>query len=188
MPARSAVKRLPDDVRGTLEVWLKDFLAGRLTLDEVMDRLSAQVAMAGVDPEATPSRSAVYRYAQNFERVVQRLERTRELTEMLSQQLGPEVADGKGVQVMIQAVQSLSYDLLANLEDGVALDPKSIHDLAKATHHLASAQKTDADRALKIQAETRKAAAEDVREACAEKGLSEDVAEFLFERVLKLNR
>ncbi|WP_333896268.1 phage protein Gp27 family protein [Brevundimonas aurantiaca] len=184
MAATSAVKRLPDDVRSLLEGWLKEFLAGRLSLDEVMVRLEGHMALSGLDPQAAPSRSSVHRYAQKFEAVVQRIERSKELTNLLAEQLGPEVADGRGVQVMVQAVQSLTYDLLASLEEGTAVDPKAIHDLAKAAHHLAAAQKTDADRALKIEEAVRRKAAADVAKLGRKLGWSAETAKSVREEIL----
>lgn len=188
MAARSAVKRLPDDVRTLLEDWLKAFIAGDLTLDEVMSRLEGHMALAGVPAEAAPSRSSVHRYAQKFEAVVQRIQRSRELTDLLAEQLGPAVADGRGVQVMVQAVQSLAYDLLASMEEGTPVDPKAIHDLAKATHHLASAQKTDADRALKVEAEALKKAAKAAATVGREMGWSADTARKVRESILGVGK
>lgn len=185
---RSAVKRLPTEVRSTVEGWLKEFAAGRLTLDEVVARLDAQWTMIAPPDVPKPSRSSLHRHAQQLEKVGERIRRSQEMTAAFAEAVGPQVADGKGVQVMIQAVQSLVYDLLGSIEDGAGVDPKAIHDLAKAAHHMAAAQKTDADRALKIEAETRKRAAAEVKEACAERGLSDEVAEFLFARVLNLDK
>lgn len=185
---RSSVKRLPAEVRGPLEEWLKEFLAEEISLDQVVERLEGLVAFHGLDPEIVPSRSAVHRYSKSFDKVVQRLQRSAELTKLMSDELGPAVADGQGVQLMVRLLQGLTYDLFASIEDGTPIDPKTIHDLAKATHHLAAAQKTDADRAMKIEAEVRKKAAADVKEACTERGLPEDVAEALFQRVLKLEK
>lgn len=186
--SRSAVARLPKDVRATVEGWLKEFAAGRLTLDEVTARLDAQWGMIAPAELPKPSRSSLHRHAQKMEKVGERIRRAQEMTAAFAEAVGPQVADGKGVQVMIQAVQSLVYDLMASLEEGATLDPKAIHDLAKAANHMAAAQKTDVDRALKIEADARKAAAAEVREACAERGLSDDVADFLFQRVLKLDK
>ena len=188
MSARSAVKRLPPEVRKVLEDWLKEFLAGDLTLDQVMARLDGQLAMLGLDPAVAPSRSSIHRHAKGFQAVVERIQRSRELTELLAQQLGPEVADGRGVQVMVQAVQSLTYDLIGSIEDGKPVDPKTIHDLAKAAHHLAAAQKTDADRALKIELEARrKAAAAGGKEARAQ-GLTEDKVRAIEKAILGVDR
>lgn len=188
MGARSAVKRLPEGVRTLLEGWLKLFLSGEKTLDQVMSLLEGQMAVAGIDPEAAPSRSAVHRHAQKFEAVVERIQRSRELTDLLAEQLGPAVADGKGVQVLIQAVQGLAYDLLANIEDGTALDPKAIHDLAKAAHHMAAAQKTDADRALKIEQEVRKKAAAAGGAEAKAMGLTEDKVRQIEKAILGVDR
>lgn len=188
MSVRSSVKRLPKEVRQPLEEWLKEFLAKEISLDQVVDRLEGLVAFHGLDPEVTPSRSAVHRYAQSFDKVVKRIQRTREMTDLLAEQLGPSVADGRGVQVMIQAVQSLAYDLLTNLDEGTPVDPKSIHDLAKATHHLASAQKTDADRALKIEAEVRKKAAASAGAEAKAMGLTEDKVRQIEKAILGVER
>ncbi len=184
MGVRSAVKRLPDEVRADLEQRLKDFLKGELTLDQVMSWLEGYAALVGVDPEAVPSRSSVHRYAQNFESVVQRIQRSRELTDLLSEQLGPAVQDGRGVQVLIQAVQGLTYDLLATIDEGTALDPKAIRDLAQAAQLMASAQKTDADRSMKIEAEVRRKAAADVQKLGKKLGWSAETARTVREEIL----
>lgn len=184
MARPSSVKKLPSEVRTNLEAWLKAFIAGELSLDQVMERLDGIAALHGLEPVAIPSRSAVHRYAQKFEAVVERIQRAKELTNLLAEQLGPEVADGRGVQVMVQAVQSLTYDLLASLEEGTAVDPKAIHDLAKAAHHLAAAQKTDADRALKIEEDVRRRAAADVAKLGKKLGWSAETAQTVREQIL----
>lgn len=188
MPARSAVTRLPEEFRSLLEEWLKKFLAGDKTLDQVMSMLEGQMAMAGLDPADAPSRSSVHRHAQKFEAVVQRVQRSRELTDLLAQQLGPSVADGKGVQVMISAVQGLAYDLMASIEEGTSVDPKAIHDLAKAAHHMAAAQKTDTDRALKIELEVRKKAAASAGAEAKAMGLTEDKVRQIEKAILGVER
>lgn len=184
MSVRSSVKRLPDSVRGPLEGWLKEFIAGRLSLDEVTERLGQLLDFLGMDPGTAPSRSSIHRYSQSMEKVIERIQRSKELTDLMAEQLGPSVADGKGVQVMIQAVQGLAYDLLSTIEEGTAVDPKAIHDLAKAAHHMAAAQKTDADRALKIEAEVRRKAAADVQKLGKKLGWSADTARSVREEIL----
>lgn len=188
MGARSAVKRLPEDVRKLLEEWLKSFIGGDLTLDEVMSRLEGQMALAGVPEDAAPSRSSVHRYAQRFEKVVERLNRSRELTDLLAEQLGPTVADGRGVQVMVQAVQGLTYDLLAALEEGTPVEAKTIHDLAKAANHLANAQATDAARSLKIEENALKKAAAAAKAVGRELGWSADTAAKVRESILGVGK
>ena len=171
-----------------LEEWLKDFLKGTFTLDEVMTRLEGQMALVGLPAEAAPSRSSVHRYGQKFEAVVQRIQRSKELTNLLAEQLGPAVHDGKGVQVLIQAVQGLAYDLLANIDEGTSLDPKSIRDLAQAAQLMAAAQKTDADRALKVEAETLRKAAAAAKAVGRELGWSAETAATVRERILGVGK
>lgn len=185
MPARSAVEKLPPEARAIVEGWLKEFLGGRMTLDEVMLRLDAQWSMLAPD-DAPPSRSSVHRHAQKFEKVAQRIRRSQELTQMFADAAGPQVADGKGIQVMVQAVQSLIYDVLSKLEEDETLDPRAIHDLAKAANHMASAQKLDADRALKIEQEVRKKVAAEVKEELKDspRGISDEVADAVYKRIL----
>ncbi|MCW5723455.1 MAG: DUF3486 family protein [Maricaulaceae bacterium] len=185
MPARSAVERLPKAIRDTVEGWLKEFLAGRLTLDAVMDRLDAQWAMLAPD-EPMPSRSSLHRHAQKFEAVAERLRRSKELTQMFAEAAGPQVADGKGLAVMVQAVQGLIYELLAGLGENDVLDPRAIHDLAKAAQHMAAAQKLDADRALKIEQEVRKKVAEEVQDEHRARGISDETADAVYKRILGL--
>lgn len=184
MGARSAVTKLPVEVRKLLEEWLKDFLAGDLTLNEVMSRLEGHMALAGVPAEAAPSRSSVHRYSQGFEKVIQRVQRSRELTNLMAEQMAPAVSDGKGVQVLIEAVQGLAYDLFASIEEGTPIDAKTIHDLSKAAHHMAAAQKTDADRALKVEAETLKKAAAAATKLGKKLGWSAETARTVREEIL----
>ena len=188
MVARSAVARLPDEVRSQLEEWLKEFLAGRRSLDEVMTRLEAQMALLGLLPDDAPSRSSVHRYAQKFQTVVERVQRAQQFRELLVDAVGPQVGDGRGLHALSAAFESLCYDMLSALEEGETLTPKALMEFGKAIHHVSAALKTDADRALKVEEKTRKDAAADVKAACAEKGLSDDVADFLFQRVLKLDK
>lgn len=182
------MKRLPDPLRKDLEERLKTFQAGKSSLDQVMSWLEGHAALFGIDATELPSRSALHRYSQNFEVIVQRVQRARELTELIAEQSGPTIADGNGVEVVIQLVQSLTYEMLGNLEEGTALDPKAIHDLAKAAHHMAAAQKTNADRALKVEAETLRKAAAAAKAVGRELGWSAETAATVRERILGLGK
>lgn len=188
MGAPSAVKRLPDGLRQDLENQLKSFQSGKASLDEIMEWLDGHAAGFGLQPDDLPSRSAVHRYSQKFQAVLDRVQRSRELTNLLSEQLGPAVADGKGVMVLVEAVQGLAYDLLANTQEGTPLDPKSIRDLAQAAQLMASAQKTDADRALKVEAETLRKAAAAAKAVGRELGWSAETAATVRARILGVGK
>lgn len=184
MPARSAVERLPDGVRKTLEGWLGDFKKGQLSLDDVMTRLEAQMAMAGLDPEAAPSRSSVHRYGEKFAKMAERLKRSEQFASALATEVGPQISDGQGMRVLIQAFQSLAYDFLAAQEEDTPLDAEGLMLFAKSLQAVAGAQKTDTDRALKIEQETRKNAVKDVEAAAKTRGMSGDTIDWIREAVL----
>lgn len=161
MGKRSSVERLPDGARKALEEWLVDFNAGRIPLDEVMSRLESILEFNGGKAKA-PSRSAVHRHAQKFEKISERIKRSQSFADALAKEVGPQIGDGKGLQVLMQAFQSLCYDMIGNLDDDEALDPESLMFFARSLKDVSSALKTDADRALKIEQETRKKLAAEV--------------------------
>jgi hypothetical protein len=168
--ARSKVERLPEPIRAQLEEWLREAIAGRLSLDDVMVRFDAQFAdQLGED---APSRSSVHRHAQKFAAISARMRRSKDIAEALVAEAGPSLADGKGFQVLVQGFQSLAFDLLANIDEDKSLDPENLMFFARAIQSVASAQKSDADRALKLKDEARKDAAKAVEKSARAQGLS----------------
>lgn len=183
MATRSTVERLPDGARKALEEWLVEFNAGRIPLDEVMTRLEALLDFNDAKAKA-PSRSAVHRHAQKFAALGERIKRSQSFADALAREVGPQVADGKGLQVLIQAFQSLAFDMLGEMQDDQVLDPENLMLFAKSLQAVASAQKTDADRALKIEQETRKTAAAQAEKAMKSRGMSSDTIDFIRSAVL----
>jgi len=166
--ARSKVERLPEPIRAQLEEWLREAIAGRLSLDDVMVRFDAQFAdQLGED---APSRSSVHRHAQKFAAISERMRRSKDIADALIAEAGPSLADGKGFQVLVQGFQSLAFDMLANVEEGKTLDPENLMFFARAIQSVASAQKSDADRAIKLKAEAAKEAAEAVERVARRDG------------------
>lgn len=170
--ARSAVERLPKDVRDQLEAWLREFIDGRLQLDEVMTRLDAQFADQLGD--AMPSRSSLHRHSQKFADMAARLKRSREISDQLIAQVGPDVADGKGFKVLVQGFESMAFDYMMNLGPEETLDPENLMFFARAIGAVASAQKTDTDRALKVRALALKDAAVAAEKVAKKAGVSKE--------------
>lgn len=175
MAKRSTVERLPEGARRVLEEWLVEFNAGRVTLDEVMSRLETLLEFNDAKAKA-PSRSAVHRHAQKFAALGERMKRSQAFADAFAREVGPEVADGKGLQVLIQGFQSLAFDMLGSLEEDQVLDPESLMFFARSIQSVASAQKADAERALKIEQETRKKVAAGVEQVGRRLGWSADTA------------
>ncbi len=172
MAPRSKVERLPEDARKTLEGWLVEFNAGRIKLDDVMERLEGLLEFNGISAPAAPSRTAVYQHAQKFAALGERMKRSQMFADAFAKEVGPQLAEGKGMQVLLQAFQSLAFDMLGKMEDEDTFDPENLMFFARAVQAAAGAQKTDADRAAKIREEARKSAAAAATKEAKAAGLS----------------
>lgn len=154
--ARSSIEKLDPTVRDRLEDWLREFRDGRLQLDEVMTRLDAQFGDQDVE---LPSRSAVHRHSQKVQALAERVQRSRAIADQLVAQVGPDISDGKGFQVLVQGFQSLAFDLMANLGPEETLDAENLMFLSRAIQAVTSARKIDSDLHVRLKQEAAKEAA-----------------------------
>lgn len=148
MPVASTVKRLPQPVRDEIHSLLDN---GR-TLDEIIAHLRA----LGVDEV---SRSALGRYAKNFNAVVERVRRSREIADALVRNFGQE-DESKAARANIEMMHAVvSHMLLQIGEDdgtegqGVTLDARQTQALSSALANLARAKRLDQDAILKAREE-----------------------------------
>lgn len=169
---RTAIEKLPRDVRDQVEAWLREFLAGRLSLDAVMEKIDNQFGDQLGDE--MPSRSALHRHSKKYAALAARLKESQEVTDLLVANVGPDVADGKGFQVLVQAFQSLAFNMLASMGPDDHLDPEELMQFARAIGSVASAQKTDTDRALKVRQVALKDAAAAAEKVAKSQGLSKE--------------
>ncbi len=165
MPRKSSIKSLPSEILTEVNHLLGDDLA---TLDEIVAQLQ------GMGHER--SRSALGRHKQQLDKVASKLRRSREMANALVKEIGPDAAEGKTGRMLVEILQSLAFDFLMKRagddggdeqEDMVALDFARI---GKALKDMASAQKIDVDRELKIRQETAKKASETAEKAVKEVG------------------
>jgi hypothetical protein len=177
MAGRSKVRALDPELKAELDRLLRE---DSFTLDEVLTHLRRLAK----DPAELPSRSAVGRYAQKFQAITERVRRSQEIADRLVAECGPQIADGKGLQVLVQGFQSLAFDLLANIGEDETLDPENLSFLARAISDVARAQKTDADRALRIRQETAKSAAAKAAEVAKARGISAETVDQIRKAVL----
>lgn len=181
--ARSSVDKLPEGARKSLHEWLGQFQDGALSLDQVMERLAALLEFNGLSDKA-PSRSSVHRYAQNFAAVSERVKRSQRFADMLANELGPQIGDGKGLQVLIQAFNSLAYDMVGQLTEDQVMDPENLMFFARSIQAVAGAQKSDADRALKIEEAALRKAATRVDKVARASGWSAETAAMVRAQIL----
>ena len=171
MPGKSTIKTLPRAILDEVNRLLADDLA---TIDEVVAHL-AELGHAR-------SRSAVGRYKQDIGKVADKLRRSREIAGALVREIGPAAAEGKTGRLLVEVLQSIAFDYLmqqAEKDDaGTAMDSQDFFFLGKALKEMASAQKIDVDRELKIREQVAKQllnkveAASGEAEKAGERGLS----------------
>lgn len=140
--------------------------------------------LRGLTKDGLPSRSSIGRYAKQLEAISKRVRGAKEIADRLVAECGPQVADGKGFQVLVQAFQSLAFDFVAAVPEGETLDPENLSFLARAIGEVARAQKTDTDRTFKIQQETAKSAASRAEEVAKARGISADTVDAIRRAVL----
>lgn len=169
MVRRSSIKTLPPEI---LESVNRALTEGERTIDEVTAHLE--------ELGHPRSRSAVGRHAKNLSDVAERLKRSREMSQALVKEIGPEVASGKTGRLLVEILQSICFDhLLVKADDKKSdLESQDFFFLAKALKEMASAQKIDVDRELKIRSEvareTAKKAAEVAETVGNQAGLTKE--------------
>lgn len=170
MGRKSSIKALPAPVRAAVDEALKR----GATIDEVV------AACAGLGADV--SRSAVGRYRQDVMKIAERVERSREISRIFVERLGA-APEGKQGRLLIELMQTVVFDFLVPAGDGQApaLDPEEIMFLGRAMKDLASAEKTSADRELKIRQGLAQEAAQAMEDAVAATGAgvsADTMAEF----------
>ena len=164
----SSVDRLPEEVReeiGRLRV------QGR-TIDEIMAHLRQ------LDVEI--SRSALGRHVKGMAAMKERLQRSRDMALALVDRFGTE-PDNRVARLNLELMHSVVMQTITATEvdeDGelqpVTFDPENAMFLARALKELSSAEKTNTDRALAVQRETAKTAANKAEEAMKSRGMSRE--------------
>lgn len=176
MGRKSFASRLPQDLREELDRQIVD---GKLSVDELWTWLRGRGVEVG--------RSSVHRHMQNVEEVAAEVRQAREAASAIVGQLGPEAAEGKVGQLLIEVVQNIAWkiarDTLLNPE-GPSLDMEQLMFLTSAVQKLGAAQKTDTDRRLKIEQETLKKAAAKVEAVGKQRGMTADTVEAIKHAVL----
>jgi len=144
MARKSTVKRQPSEVREAIGQWHQ---AGR-TLDEILDELEAAYGV-------TLSRSALHRHVKGLDKVLERLERSRQIAEAAVRRFGQE-PESKTVRANIELMHAAISEIMAAADDpktGMAVSkPMDAMLLAKALEHLTKASRHDAEHRGKIRA------------------------------------
>lgn len=171
MARKSSIDALPADLRTAVN---RKILDEGWTIAEVVKLID--------DAGHEVSKSAVGRHKQKIDKLAERMKRSRETAQVLAREIGPDSLETQQGQVLVQLLQSVTFDHIANLDDDDAegLTAKDLRSLAAAIKDTAQAGSINQARELKIREEVAKQNAEKLDEAVAEassageKGLSAD--------------
>lgn len=145
MGRKSTVDKLAPDVRSHIERALRD---NRLTLDELIADLQHTFPAA-----EKPSRSALGRYRQQFDVMVERMREQETMSRLLVSELGENPDDRAGA-LMVQSLSVLVNSTLAEAQDQeLAID--DIRKLARATKDAIQARQASLKERLAIEAAAR---------------------------------
>ena len=162
----SSIDVLKDEVKTAI---------GRLRIQgRTIDEILAHLKTLDVDV----SRSALGRHVKTLAEVSERLKMSRDMATALATRFGDE-PDNRLANLNLELMHDIILKLVtatsAN-EDGdavpVVFDPKDASNLARALKDLATAQKTDADRTIKMQEQVKAQAVTAVEKVGKAKGLS----------------
>lgn len=174
----SSIDRLPKEVRELIG----SLRSEGATIDEILAKLSE--LKAGV------SRSALGRHVKTLAEVGERMRRARVMAEALTARFGDQ-PDNQVARMNMELMHGMVFEVLtaaagAEDEEGdpVTLDPKAVKFLSGALKDLASAQKVDADRVLKLREEFAKEAAAKAETVAKQRGMSAETIEAIKHAVL----
>lgn len=172
MGTRSSIRKLPEQLRAEVDRLLAD---GRYTLTDVVEHLRT----LGVHV----SRSAVGRYAQDFEQIASDIRYTREMAIAIAGELEA-IPDRDSARLVIESLQALLLRARMQLAREEELDIGTLEKLARATKDLQSAWKSNVDTELKIRDRVLKDATAAASRVAKERGLSLDVTEAIKASIL----
>ena len=175
MPRQGKVRRLPESLREQLHSMLD---AGH-TLDEI----SAHLKALGADV----SRTGIWRYKQQVDKVAARLRESRQMAEAIMERMGAEAATGKSGDALIQMLTTLTSDyMIRRLDDPEAeIEISEIRSLARAVRERAQAARATQDYLGRVREEARREASEQIRARVAELGSAAAIKELSDEELAR---
>jgi proteasome assembly chaperone (PAC2) family protein len=167
MARPSTVRRQAPEVREAIGAWHRE---GR-TLDEILDALDDAFGVK-------ISRSALHRHVKGLDKVLERIERSRQIAEAAVARYGKE-PESKTVQANIQLMQAAIQEIMAAEDDpktGRAVaKPMDAMLLAKAMEHLTKAARHDIEFVEKVREAERKKFADAMRRRVQALGSAADL-------------
>lgn len=173
MGRRSSIKALPKSTLDKLHRWIEE--------GHTLDDLVAALEEMGYEI----SRSAMHRYRQDVEATFKHLQESREITEILARDLGEDMTSSKQGQLLVEMLRTLVFKSLRSEAEGDGdFEARDAMFFAKAIKEAAQAMRLDQEYASKVRAQIAADAAKAAREVVSEKGLSDEVATSIENKIL----
>lgn len=144
---RAKIEALPVPVKAAVDELLK---TGRFTLDQIIAHLRKLGSEHQVPEAALPSRSAIGRYAQRFEKTAAKLREAREIASTWVQKLGDD-PEGSVSRLLQEMLKTVAFQQLAQMNE--AEEPPEASEimlLARSIKDLESAASQSMQRELRI--------------------------------------
>lgn len=195
----SKMDQLPDGLRAGIEaLWTSQ----RYTLDQLQgflaDLTSGKRSMLppeladapAVPPDALPGRSGLHAHLQGLDKLAERLQRGRAVSEALVRKLS-DAPEDRLFRLNVELLNNAVTDIFLAMEEGengrpVTLDPEVIMLLGKALKDAAAAKKADTETTLKIRKEALAEAAKAVKAVARAQGLTKETADAIASNILGL--
>jgi Protein of unknown function (DUF3486) len=172
--ARSKIAKLP--------VMVRDAIIAALDDGKSYDEITTAIQAMGADV----SRSAVHRFGQQHQRVIDRLKGHREIAQAMAMDLKALADDRQGRLAieMLQLLISRASMQAVNEDDEKSLDGKELYFLSQAMKSVQQASTIEVDREAKIRAAALKEAAHAVEAVGRERGLTAETVQAIRSRIL----
>lgn len=183
---KSKVELLPDDIRTTLNVFIR---SGNMTQKDILEAVNQMIDDAGLGEEAKLSRTGFNRYAKRMEDMGQRLRQSREVAEVWVSKLGeaPMSDVGKLLQEFVRTMAfetSMKMMEAAEGEDGEVISPKALGQLALVVQRIEQAAMTSQKVEKEIRAAFATEAAEKAEQIVKQAGITAATAQDIKNKIL----
>lgn len=161
MGRKSTVDKLKPEVRSHIERRLRE---NRLTLDELIDDLQGKFPSA-----EHPSRSALGRYRQNFDTMMERMREQDRYARIMVEELG-ENPDDKAGALLVQSVTTLANRVLFDAQGDEDFDIEDLRKLTRAAKDLMHTRKLSLEQRREVERLAREKLLEEQREKLEQMG------------------
>ena len=179
MGRRSKIEQMDKRIKAEVDRLIRE---GRHTIDDILEHLQ-QLG------EEDVTRSSVGRYVHKRTAQFERFREAQEVAAVWGKQLADNPDDDLG-RLVTELLRVISFQTIADLnEEDAEVNPRDVMLLSKAIKDLATADKTSADREIKVRREIAakaEQAAEEIVAEAREAGLSDDGARAWREKILGL--